>query len=218
MINFKKEAMRVAQEVSVKFESEFGFKPIIGGSLSLILHGYIPMRYRKVTEFKLNDVDVVVEDRSVLQETIINPVFTRNIIKNMIEQGLNPEEQIINGEELSIPNVNYIGDFAQELRLEVYPMNTDVFIGDDPRWVWINDIKVQNPMLALNAKAGYILEELGQHATTEDFQELKNKRISKHYKDIVDSQFDIKWNYTEDVKVIKHHMFQNIIAEYISAH
>lgn len=218
MNNVQMKAMKIAKEVSVKFETEFGFKPIIGGSLSLILHGYIPRRYEDVETFSMNDVDITVEDTSVLQETVMNPAFTNDIIRNMIDQGLNPAEQIIDGEELSIPNVNYIGDFVNKLRLEVYPMNKHVPIDDDPRWIWIGSVKVQNPMLALHAKAGYVLEELGQAAQNNFYQKRKNARITKHYRDIVSATFDLPWTSTKEIDIVKHWTFQNIVAEYMLSH
>lgn len=211
-------AMEIAKEVSVRFETEFGYKPIIAGSLSLILHGFIPRRYKDVESFKMNDADITVEDTSVLKETVMNPLFTNDIVRNMIEHGLNPAEQIIDGEELSIPNVNYIGDFVSELQLEVYPMNNVTPIGDNPRWIWIDGVKVQNPMLALHAKAGYVLEELGQAAQNKKYQKRKNARITKHYRDIVEANFDLPWNTTKEVDMVEHWAFQNIVAEYMMSH
>lgn len=160
-------AENLANKVSAKFEAAFGFKPIIAGSLSLILAGYTPNRYKDY----LNVADVDLEIPSQLYHEWANriPNFEGKI------------------EELSTNmfDVKAIDNFINNLRVEGYCSTTHTDLGEHPHWYWLGDIKVGNPMIALKAKAHYVVNGISGYATTEIFKTTRIKRNHKHYSDIV---------------------------------
>lgn len=192
MLNLKQQAIQLASEISEIFFARFGYTPIIGGSLSLIINGYVPKRYKDQTVLTVGDIDLCLEDADyqlALKETVWS---------NSLEQ--------------SVPNTKCIKHFINTYRVEVYPLlKIDT---DECQWYWLNSLKIANPALALHAKAEYVISELGGRAMNPEYQNRRCKRIRKHYDDIRFAKFDLEWQESSKTTFVKTTMW-NIVDNYI---
>ena len=197
-MDLKQRALRVAEEVTRKFKEEFGFKPMIGGSLSLILHGYNLPRYIN-SEISFNDVDLLV---SQSQMDSFYKFQTTEIAEGVYSERV----------------CNLLESYVTGLRSELYTFNEKIDFGTDPHFMWIGDVKVANPMHSLYAKAGYVLEEIGEVASSPEYQRRKLARIEKHFNDVLDAKFKLAWHEPAKVSLIKSKEIQRIVYNYIETH
>lgn len=197
-MTLREKAMKVAKEVSDGFEIEFGFKPMIGGSLSLILHGYFMPRYAN-SDISFNDVDLLVYEHEM------GSFYKFQTAE--VAEGVYSERAI-----------NLLQNYVSGLRSELYTFNCKIDLGPNPHFIWIGDVKVANPMHSLYAKAGYVLEEIGEVASSPKYQRRKLARIEKHFNDILDAKFKLAWYEPAKVSLIKTQEIQKIVYQYIETH
>lgn len=190
--------MKVAKEVSNGFEKEFGFKPMIGGSLSLILHGYLMPRYIN-SDISFNDVDLLVYQH---QMNSFYKFQTAEIAKGVYSERV----------------CNLLKSYVTGLRSELYTFNENIDFGMAPKFMWIDDVKVANPMHSLYAKAGYVLEEVGEVASSPKYQRRKLARIEKHFNDVLNAKFKLDWHEPDKVSLVKSYTIQRIVSQYIETH
>ena len=190
--------MKVAKEVSNGFKKEFGFKPMIGGSLSLILHGCYMERYAN-SEISFNDVDLLVYQHQM------NSFYKFQTAE--VAEGIYSERVC-----------NLLQNYVTGLRSELYTFNEKIDFGTDPHFMWIDDVKVANPMHSLYAKAGYVLEEVGEVASSPKYQKRKLARIQKHFNDVLNAKFKLTWHEPDKVGLVKLTEIQRIVSQYIETH
>lgn len=175
MKNIEKKAYLVAEKVTKKFVDEFGYKPIIGGSLSLIIQGYTPNKYLK-GGVDFNDIDLVFEPHSYKKWCeYVESLKPTDLFKDELEQLVSESDT----------NSISVSNFIDNYRVEGYALDTDTFINDEYRYKESNGLLLLNPLLILQAKAGYVIKELGTDSSNNEYQLRKNKRIEKHYNDII---------------------------------
>ena len=197
-MDLKQRALRVAEEVTRKFKEEFGFEPIIGGSLSLILHGFKLPRYNKKS-ISFNDIDLLVYP---CEYATFSATTVHTVANNVVSER----------------KCNILSEYVKGLRSELYIFNENIDFGMAPHFMWIGEAKVANPMHSLYAKAGYVLEEIGEVASSPEYQKKKISRIEKHFEDIKNANFDLVWHVPERVKLVKSHAIQRIVYNYIETH
>lgn len=191
MNNLKQQAIQLATEISTIFAERFGYTPIIGGSLSLIINGYTPQRYADQKVLNVGDIDLCLDNKDYYL-AMQDSVWSQDM-------------------EQSVPNVKCIKTFISSYRVEVYPLlKIDT---EDCQWYWLGNCKIANPCLALHAKAEYVLSELGGVSLNEEYQQRRNARIWKHFTDLRFANF-ADWKLSSKTAFVKNNL-SLIVDNYI---